>query len=171
MSKELNQFFLEAKYAYDFWQKGREGTREVFYMAFEKKFPLMTEYVKSTGLWGGDINALSGNMDFGQEGDETLVEGTTVGWGSDGVWHGSNWTFVCNFIKAKYGAIKIVWDTEENGCGGIDSLQLYDWEQIVRDILKNKELHPLLIHTNSELDELLDRTIRQNNKPIKQRKR
>ena len=26
VSKELNQFFLEAKYAYDFWQKGREGT-------------------------------------------------------------------------------------------------------------------------------------------------
>jgi hypothetical protein len=172
VSKELNKFFLEAKNAYNFWQKGRNGNRETFYKTLEKKYPLITEYLKSTELWDGDMHTLSGNMDFGQEGNETLVQGTTVGWGSDGVWHMSNWTPVCNFIKKKFGAIKIVWSTEENGCSSLDSLQLYDWEQIVRDILDNKELHPLLIRTNDELDELLDYTIKQNSElPTKPKKK
>ena len=168
VSKELNKFFAEAKDAYNFWQKGRDGNEETFYKTFEKEYPLTTEYLKDADLWGKkgkNVHALSGKIDFGQEGDETLVQGTTVGWGSDGVWHFSNWTPVCNFIKKKYGAIKVVWSNEENGCSGLDALNLYDWEQIVRDILKNKELHPLLLRTNDELDELLDYTVKQSNEP------
>ena len=166
VSKELNKFFAEAKDAYNFWQKGRDGDQKTFCKIFEKRYPLTTEYLKDADLWGNkNINALSGKMDLGQEGDETLVQGTTVGYGSDDVWHFSNWTPVCNFIKKKYGAIKVIWSTEENGCSGLDALNLYDWEQIVRDILKNKELHPLLLRTNDELDELLDYTVKQSNEP------
>jgi hypothetical protein len=53
------------------------------------------------------------------------------------------------------GAIKVVWNTEENGCGGIDSLNLYEWEEIVKDILKKKQILPLLMGINKELDELI----------------
>jgi hypothetical protein len=164
MAKKMNKFFMESIGAYSFWQKDRDSNQDTFWKDFEKKFPLMSEYVKDAGLWGKDPNDLSGNIDFGQdEHNENLVRGTTVGWGGADVWHLSDWSPVCDFIKKKYGAVKVVWDTEENGCGSLDALQLYDWEKIVRDILEHKELHPLLIRINNDFDELLDRTIRQSN--------
>lgn len=166
MAKKMDEFFLESMKAYSFYQKEREGDRDAFRKGLEQKFPLVTEYIKKSGLWL-KLN-LSCELDFGQdENNETIVQGTTVSWCDGEIWHMADWTNVCVFIKKKFGAIKVVWGNEENGCGSLDSLNLYDWEQIVRDILKNKELHPLLIHTNSELDELLDRTLKQD-KPKKE---
>ena len=168
--KELNKFFAEAKKAYNFWQKSRDGNHETFWSSFENKYPLITEYLKDADLWGKDINDLSGHMDFGQEGD-VIIEGNTVGWSSGDVWHMSDWNLVCDFIKKKYGATKIIWDTEENGCDCLNNLNLYDWEQIVRDILKQKKLLPLLLHVNDDLTILVDAILRQETqKPIKKKR-
>jgi hypothetical protein len=63
-------------------------------------------------------------------------------------------------MRKKYGATRVLWDTEENGTGSLDSIQLYEYEDIVSDILKHTELHPLLLGIHDDLDVLLDMKMR-----------
>jgi hypothetical protein len=160
-SEKLDEFFSEAREAYDYYQPGRETEPKKFWAKFSKDFPLTWDYVQTIPGFkktSADPNDLSGKLDFGQdENGGTLVQGNIVGWGDCSVWHFADWTPLCNYIEKKFGAIRVVWGTEENGVGSLEALQLYDWEMIVVNILEHKELYPMLIGINKELDFILDR--------------
>ena len=158
VSIKLNAFFSEASKAYDFYQEAREGDPKEFWQKFESQYPLVFDYAKTLPGYGkkSPQEVLSGNTDFGQEEDNEVRQADNVlGWGAE-VWHMANWSPLATYIQTHFGAVKCVWDTEENGCGSLDSLQLYDWEEIVSDILKHKELYSLLIGVNDDLDAMLD---------------
>lgn len=69
--------------------------------------------------------------------------------------HMADWTHVAESLKKEFGASKVVWTNEENGCGSLDDLQFEDNERIVQDILKRKTLLPSLLGINDELDALI----------------
>jgi hypothetical protein len=168
MEKKLDEFFAEARNAYEFWQSnrafnayeergrgiGEKMIEKKFWEEYAEKFPTMMEYAKSIGAKSRED--LSGKADFGQDDNKVLRQGNVLCWGDSSVWHFADWSPLTAFLQKKFGARKVVWNTEENGCGSLESLQLYEWEQIVTDILKHKELHPLLIGVNPELDTLLE---------------
>ena len=68
--------------------------------------------------------------------------------------HMSDWSHIADSLKG-FGAAKVIWSTEENGCGDLDNLQLEDNEKIVKDILKRRILLPSLLGINDELDALI----------------
>ena len=168
---KIDDFLAEATDASNFYDHNNDSLKvppKTFWKEFESKFPLTFDYVKT--LPGFKMTAdpqtvLSGNLDFGQdENNETLVQSTTVCWGDACVWHMADWTLLCNYIVKKFGAIKAVWDTEENGCGSLDHLQLYDYEKIVNDILNQKDALPLLLGVNEDLNLLIDIKIKNQKK-------
>jgi hypothetical protein len=165
--EELDTFFSQASEAYDFYQKAREGNPDEFWKTFESQYPLVFDYVKTLDGYGKDNiqSVLAGNLDFGQdENNETLVDGDTIAWGDSNVWHMANWSALCMYLQNHFGAVKAVWDTEENGCGSLDSLQLYEYEDIVRSLMKHEELFPLLLRVHDDLDKLLDMKMRKKGK-------
>lgn len=166
-ASKLDAFFGEIKDAQDFYQEGDVEGRATspaqfaknFWKEFRKRFPAVMEYVESLDDYkpGCDTDVLSGNLEIGaDENNEFLVNGNVVAWGDACVWHMASWTPLAAFIKTKFGATRVVWDNEENGCGSLDSLQLYDYSGILEDILKNKALLPLLIGVNPSLTELVE---------------
>jgi len=68
--------------------------------------------------------------------------------------HMADWTHIAESLKG-FGAEKVIWGTEEDGCYSLDSLQFEDHERIVQDILKRKTLLPSLLGINDELDALI----------------
>lgn len=154
----IKQFIKEANEAYNYWQdnRGPEDSK-VFWKEFKRKFPLVTEYTLAAGLFGGnDLNDLSGNLDFGQEDNQVQRNGNIISYTASTVWHFADWSHFADFIKSKYGARKVVWSSEENDCGGIDSLNLYEWEEIVRIILNQKKILPVLLGLHDDLDALIE---------------
>jgi hypothetical protein len=171
-ASKLDDFFAQSCDAYRFYQDQRgKITNKSFWKEFESKFPMVFDYVKTLPgfkLTSNPQSVLSYNIDFGQdENNETLVQGTTVGWGDAEVWHLSNWTPLCYYIVSKFGAIKTVWDNEENGCGSLDNLQLYAYEDIVKNILSKENLLPLLLNIHPDLDLMIDINLRQDQSPGK----
>jgi len=160
---KLDAFFNDVKEANEFYQEERVDQKE-FWVEFEKKFPSVMEYVKTLPDYKPEAtsNILADYLDVGSdENNETLVNGNVVAWGDGCVWHMASWAPLCEFIKNKFGATRVVWDMEENGCGSLDSLMLYDYEGIVNEILKNKALLPLLIGVHKDLDELVEQKLSQ----------
>jgi hypothetical protein len=105
---------------------------------------------------------LTGFTDFGETdfGNSPVYQsGSELAWDAV-VWHMSDWGPLCDFIQKKFGATKVVWDTEEGGCGSLENLNLYDWEDIVRTILKKKKILPLLLHVHNDLDIFIEREMR-----------
>lgn len=175
MAEKLDTFFSEAREAYNFYQDSIrheviEGKavpikkKPNFLETLETKYPLVADYAKTLPGYRKDKphTVLSGKLDFGQdENNETLVQGNVVCWGDASVWHMADWSFLCSYIQTHFNAVKVVYGTEEDGVGSLDSLQLYDWETIVKDILKHKELHPMLLGVNDDLNKILDLKMRQ----------
>jgi hypothetical protein len=137
-AKKMDRFFSKAIIAYEFYQGHREESTKLFWEAFEKSHPLISEYIKDAGFWDKSVEDLSGKLDFGQEDVTCIVQGTTVGYGSTNVWHFSDWSYLCAFIKKKYGAIKVVCDTEENGCGSLDSCTYITGKKLFETYLRIK---------------------------------
>lgn len=154
MSVKLNEFFTEATEAYEFYAAG-SGKWSAMRKEYAKRFPLMTEYLKDAGEWE-DIHGYLSNIDFGQtENNEVEVFGNVLGWQDYEVGHMVSWGPLCSFLKKKYNAIKVVCDTEENGCASLDSLNVYEWEEIVEAVLKCKTALPLLMNLHEDLDILI----------------
>jgi hypothetical protein len=160
-ASKLDDFFVQARNAYEFFQN-YEVSLKTFWKRFEAGFPMVFDYVKTLPKFKSNQppilnqSVLSGYLDFGQdENNETLVHGTTVGWGDTSVWHMTDWTPLCKYIVKKFGAIKAVWGSE-NECASLDSLQLYAYEEIIKNILKRDDLLPLLIGIHPDLDLMLD---------------
>ena len=158
---KIERFLKQVKEAHEFYQEG--SPRKDFWVEFEERFPTVMEYVKTLPGYKlqPELFILSGKLDVGtDESNECLCLGNVVAWGDACVWHMAEWGPLALFIKEKFGAIKVVTDNEENGCCSLGALQLYDYESIVTDILKNKALLPLLIGVNKDLDELVEPRLR-----------
>jgi hypothetical protein len=156
---KLNEFFTEAAAAYEFYHNPAIYPRKwpAMRKEYAKKFPLMIEYLKDAGEWK---NEYLSNIDFGQQNDnEVIVNGPEVWWQDYEVGHLTSWGPLCSFLKKKYNAVKVVCDTEEDGCAGLDSLDAYEWEEIVQAILKHKEALPLLMNLHEDLDLLISNTL------------
>jgi hypothetical protein len=163
---QLNEFFSQASAAYWLWQ---DYKGENFMAELKKKFPLVAEYGEVNGF--KKLDDFSRHLDLKNEEDnEVRIEGDTVGWVEE-VGHMSDWTPLCKFVQKKYGAIKCVWDTEENGCGSLDSLQLYEYQAIVDSLLKHPELFPVLLRVHDDLDKMLDIKMRTSTKGTKREKK
>lgn len=163
--KKLQTFFKEAATIYNYWQKGRFEKKDFALSEIEKMSPMVHSYILSLNIpppWDSvSMNNLSGQFDFGQDNDyNTVLTGTVINYFHPDIGHLTTWTPLCEFIKKEFGACKVVWGNEENGCGSLESLQLYDWEGIVKDILKNKEILPLLLNVNPDLTTLLERALK-----------
>jgi hypothetical protein len=143
---KFNKFLAEAAEAYNYYPGDKSLISEL-----EKKFPNVTEYLECT-----DEQWREGHiyLDFGQN-DCAHVVDDEVWYGDGDVGHLNTWTPLTTWIQEKYGAVKAVWDNEDNGCGSLEGLQLFDYEHIVKDILKQKHLLPLLLNINKELDVMI----------------
>jgi hypothetical protein len=148
---KIKKFLKEAIKAYDYWQKHRGGdtSNTTFWRAFKTKFPTIYEYLKSAGLAdGGKGNELSGTLDFGQcedDIDNICLMDSAIGYVATNVWHFSDWSNLAAFITSKFGAVKTVWSSDEDGCGSLEGLQLYDYEGIVEVLLKKAETDDVLV--------------------------
>lgn len=154
-AEELSEFIEEANKAYNFYQNKGSGKDPQDWIDFEKQYPRVAEYAKTLPGWGKDFNEFSGKLDFGQNGNEFIWDGKTIGYGDYDVWHFADWDPWAEYIKTKYKALKVVWDTEENGCGSLNGLLLYDYEGIVNAILTKKKLLPMLMGLHDDLDDIL----------------
>lgn len=155
----LDNFFSQMQDAYDFYQSNRGGDAGSFWKDFSTLFPVVWRYVLSfePQALTCPITCLYGKLDVGDSKDlKFQVWGSVVSWEASYVWHFADWTYLTKFIEKEFGAIKSVASSEEVGCGSIDGLNLYEWEDIVRNILKNTAVLPLLINTHPDLDILIE---------------
>ena len=126
--------------------------------ACAKKYPLAVEYIKTLDSWADKTDPHPESLDFDVGSDannEVERDGSVLYWGDAAVGHMTNWTPLAQFIKTKFNAVRVAWSNEEDACASIDCLELYDWEGIVTDLLKQKALLPLMLRVNDELDELI----------------
>jgi hypothetical protein len=137
---KVKRFIKQAEQAYNFWQKNRDRACS-FWSAFEQAFPLITEYVKEVKdhekkeIWGEDYhNGLSGHLDFGQDGKVKVID-NTIYYYADPVWHFMDWDDMVNFLQKKTKAIRAVWGSDEGTGTSYDSLNLYEYQEIVEAIL------------------------------------
>ena len=125
---KIKAFIEEIREAYKFWHKYRG---KLFWKEFGTKFPLANAYLISL-----DAEA-SGKLDFGQdEFNEPVLNGSIIEYEAYNVWHLADWGGLINFFKENYGAVKVVVANEEDGTGSLDSLNLYEYQEIVEAILK-----------------------------------
>jgi len=153
--KSLVAFLKQAVKANEFYSpKQQDNGTTGFWAKFEQKFPLIAEYVKFIGHWGGEAHNLSGLLDLGDPNETWVVEDVLCHIGVD-VWHFADWVPFRKYFVEKFKPIKAVEGNEENGCANIVSLHLYEWEEIVKEILKQKSVLPMLMGIHPQLDELL----------------
>jgi hypothetical protein len=137
----MQQFLLEAQKAYSFWQGHRGDTdAKKFWREFSKDFPMTTAYAKEAKLYGKPQEKLSGHLDFGQDENDVQylnLSGSELGYCATNVWHFADWSDLANFIKTYFKAIKVVVASEEDGCGSLESLNLYEYEEIVKALVKH----------------------------------
>jgi hypothetical protein len=132
-----------------------------FWKEFETHFPLIAEYLKEQGVWGNK-NELSRKFDFGQNPKESFkIEDDVLSYTGIEVGHMMNWTAGLTFLLKKYGAVKFVWSSEEDGCGSLDGLNLYEWEEIVKAVLTCKSALPALLGLHPDLDSLIQEQLKQ----------
>jgi hypothetical protein len=74
--------------------------------------------------------------------------------------HMTSWGPLRTYLEKKFNAIKIVYATEKECCN-MDSLSLYEWEEIVKAILKKKDILPLLLNVHNDLDALISLTLKE----------
>ena len=151
-------FLKEGQQAQEWWQEHRNNKPAKFWKPFQTNFPIVSQYLIQANLFGKDCNNdLAGNLEFGYEGMDKNADKTTneFHWSAE-VWHMGSWEHFPKFFQTQFGASKVVWGSEENGCGSIDGVELYDYETIIKDILKHTEVLPTLLGINDELDTLIE---------------
>lgn len=159
--KEIGALQEEGEEVDDFIESNETESKE-FWPGFEKKFPHISAYLKSINLFGSkEKGDLEGVLNFGNpENDAPYLDGEGTLCLSAYVWHFAKWSPIADYLVKAFGATKTAVDTEEDGCGSMDNLQFYDYQEIVESILNHKDVLPLLLHINSDLDELIDERLR-----------
>jgi hypothetical protein len=118
-AKRLKSFMRECNKAYYFWQDNRESQKlssEQFWMSFEKRFPVVFEFLKFNDLLGINYttdcnNSLAGELSYTQ--DEKSPDNVSVIGLDSGiyvvkyheyVWHGATWAGLQRWTEKKLGA-------------------------------------------------------------------
>ena len=168
---KIQKFLLENLKAQDFWQanRGESPTQEVFWEQFKEKFPITTAYLKSFNMLDGEKNnGLAGRLDlcsYPENVEYIQLDGSVIGYTANDVWHFADWSPLAEFLKTQFGAIKVAISSEENGCGSLDSLQLFDYRGIVECLVKRAkseakkgktELFNAITGTHTDLNYLLN---------------
>jgi hypothetical protein len=149
--KEAKKAFPEIRKLFREIQDVHSGKKEVY---SAEKYPLVADYLRfHSGKDVYDDIPDVGNSDVG-------IHGEIIYYSDSCVWHFSDWGELVEYILEKFSPLKAVWDSEENGCGSLDGLSLYDWEGMVGKILSQRPLLPLLLGLDPELDALVEARIR-----------
>jgi len=127
----------------------------------EKKFPLVEDYFKYIGHdeTKGSAPFLfrrNGTVSIGNEDSPLYIHEDTLCYAGYDTWHLEDWTPLMNYLKDKFHPIRTAYSSEEDGVSSLDAMNLYNWEGIVRSLLKRKDLLPLLLRAHKDLDELLN---------------
>ena len=149
--------------AYNYYQGVNSDNKLGNVEEFKEKFPLVWEYL-TIGFPDETfekVSHFSGKLDFGQSKEDIQLEDYdgVLCYSQNDIWHFATWVGLVVYFEEKLGAIKAVWDNEEGGVGSLDLLQLYNWEEIVSDILKKADLHTLL-GVNNDLDSMITERIK-----------
>jgi hypothetical protein len=149
--------------AYDYYQGVNSENKSGTIKEFKTKFPLVWEYL-TIGFPDETfekVTHLSGKLDFCNNKEDIQLDDYdgVLSYQQSDIWHFTTWAGLVVYFEEKLGAVKAVWDNEENGVGSLDLLHLYDWEEIVSDILEKADLHTLL-GVNSELDTMIEGRIK-----------
>lgn len=124
----IKDFFVEGIKAENFWQKHRHGKPENFWRVFQKRFPLVYEYLDSTKLLNKNDcnNSLAGCLDFMNCSNKVaenkvesyvLIHGTSILYSAE-VWHLADWDPMCSFIEKKFGATASDWVSSDEMAEG-----------------------------------------------------
>lgn len=153
----INKLFQENQEAYDYWQEHRNQSAEEFWPVFEKNYPATAQYTKT--MYGKDPVDLSGKLDFGQTDHKTFYDSDKyeIFYDAEQVWHFADWEPLGDWFRS-LGATRVIWESEEDP---LDSFEYFNYKTIVEDILKKKELLPLLMGINKEFDELISEHLKQ----------
>ena len=150
----ITKFFDEMKDAYDYWQNNRDQDPSRFWPEFDKKYPTAVLYLKSVNKHHNCCNnGLSGYMDLGSRDDQPRFDKNKMFYCSE-VWHFMDWNPITEFIKNHFGAYNSNWVSDEH-LDYFDCIDANENNQIIEDVLKRKDLFPLLIGINPDLDNKL----------------
>lgn len=119
------------------------------------RHPITQRYVE---FIGGPDN-LSYNKDLGQTDSKPFLVGHEIHYTDSDVGHLTTWYAFAAFVMEEFGAIKVNWGSEDDGYS-LDTLQLYDYKGIIKAILRNKSIIPLLMGVHDDLDILLERHLK-----------
>ena len=109
--KRIKEFFEEGVRAHEWWQDHREVKyKDIFWQEFEKKFPIVTDYLKTQPkVWGKDHNnGLAGLLSFTTESIER-EDGCRIVQFYGEVWHCADWDPIVAYLKYKFGATDVGW--------------------------------------------------------------
>ena len=140
--KDLNLFFKENEAV----QRMSAGADHL------DTYPMVKEYLQ---IIKGDWKDL---QDYGWEDEVAHAQGDVLIYSAN-VGHLGSWDNLQTFIEQKYKPLKMVWGSEEYG-GSLEALNLYEWEAIVKGILKHKKTLPLLLNIHDDLDALISIALR-----------
>jgi hypothetical protein len=176
--RKLRIFLTQTKKAEKFYhyhnelpacQRKKELFVAEFWAEFGRQFPLVTDYIKFVGKWGGELHDLSGLLDLGdpeeigldiRTGTHDRAPLNILGHYGIGVWHFADWEPFTKYFIEKFKPLKAVWGNEEEDCPSMDALQLYPWEDIILKILGQRHLLPLLMHIDKDLDTLIGQQLK-----------
>jgi hypothetical protein len=148
--KLIQKLFDENQEAYEYWQEHRDQSGEEFWSEFEKNFPVTAQYAKF--MYGKDPTELSGKLDFGSDHNFYYnPDDFEIFYEAGQVWHFANWEPLAEWFRS-LGASRVIYDSEEEQ---FESFEYYNYKTIVEDILKKKELLPMLMGINEEFNELI----------------
>jgi hypothetical protein len=112
----IKKFFHEGCKAEDYWQAHR-GVKTGFWEPFEKKFPTVSKYLESIGMFGKDHNnLLAGHLDFGSDAEVDdnihLSKDRELKY-SAYVWHFAEWDGLMTFLESNFGLTNARWLSDE----------------------------------------------------------
>ncbi len=123
----LRAFVREGIDARDYWQAHRHleqrGQRQVFWLRFAEQFPAIHAYLGA--LADGDCDqALLGFLEFGHEQtNELYVEGALLFFKAPGLWLGTDWELLSDYLKSHLQAAGVAWIGDDPGIDFFDLLQ------------------------------------------------
>lgn len=155
----ITKFFLEGSEAEYYCQQNLnlDKSPENFWLEFKKKFPIITLYLQSIHIFGGGTEYLSGNINFGSDIENLYINGPSLTYYAE-VWHFATWDPIGNFLISHFGAINYKYLSDEY-LDPIEMLEQEETNEIVNDLLKQKEILPTLIGINPLLDARIAETL------------
>lgn len=161
--EDITSFFTEMCDAADHWHKHREfSDEEVFWNDFQTRFPVVSQYISSIKSLTRPYNGNSFTGVLMHRTDEDITDRIFLE-GSEFYLSSEQSSFfspdhIGNFLKSHFGAVIFRWgDDIEIDYHGILDAEITN--EILTDLLKQKEILPTLIGINPILDAKIAETL------------